>query len=205
MSRTGSDGDPLQRARGLTSASEAKALYEEWAERYDTDVFDTIGVTGSRRVADLLAERVPDRSTPIVDLGCGTGVVGEHLAAHGFTTLTGIDFSSAMLAVARRRGGYGDLVEGDLNEPPSFAARFGASVSAGTFTTGHVTAAAVPRVLDLLEPGATLVWSVAPAFWSEFDAALRHHGVRVLRSEAEPIRRDGDDRSHMVVGVYERR
>ena len=105
-----SDANPLERARRSESADDAKALYEEWAERYDADVFDTMGVTGSRRIADLLAEHVDDRRTSVLDLGCGTGEVGRHLADHGFDTLTGIDFSPAMLVVARRRHVYRRLV-----------------------------------------------------------------------------------------------
>jgi len=201
-----SDTNPLERARRLSSPDAAKALYDQWAEQYDADVFDTMGVTGSRRVADLLAGHVQDRSTPVLDLGCGTGVVGQHLAEHGFTAMTGLDFSPAMLAVAERRGVYQKLAEGDLNDPPRFTSRFGASVSAGTFTTGHVTADAVAGLLELHEPGATVVWSVVPAFWPDFEAALRLASVTIVSSTPEPIRRDdGDsadnDRSHMVVGI----
>ncbi|MEJ7801630.1 MAG: hypothetical protein WKF60_13995 [Ilumatobacter sp.] len=63
----------LARARRLTSTAEATALYDDWAARYDHDVFEVLGVTGSSRVADLLTERVGDRSLEVVDLGCGTG------------------------------------------------------------------------------------------------------------------------------------
>jgi SAM-dependent methyltransferase len=195
--------NPLERARELASPDAAKALYDDWAERYDADVFDTMGVIGSRRVADLLAEHVPDRSTSVLDLGCGTGVVGQHLAEHGFAAITGIDFSPAMLAVAERRGVYRRLVEGDLNDPPPLTARCEASVSAGTFTTGHVTADAVAGLLDLHTPGAIIVWSVAPVFWPSFDTRLRAASVTIVSSAVEPIRTDRDDRSHMVVGVID--
>lgn len=191
--------NPLERARRSESAEDARALYEEWAEQYDDDVFETMGVTGSRRIADLLAEHVTERRTSVLDLGCGTGVVGRHLVAHGFGSLTGVDFSPAMLAVARRRDIYRQLVEGDLRDPPPFAARFGASVSAGTFTTGHVTADAVPGLLALHSPGATLAWAIAPTFWRDFESALRTASVEILTSDLEPIRRDHDDRSRMVV------
>lgn len=194
-----SGSNPLERARRSESAEDAKALYEMWAERYDADVFDTMGVIGSRRIADLLAEHVGDRTTSVLDLGCGTGVVGQHLADHGFDALTGIDFSPAMLAVARRRQVYRRLVEGDLGDPPPLPEPFGASVSAGTFTTGHVTADAVPGLLALHAPGSTIAWSVAPAFWPDFESALRTAATEILTSDPEPIRRDHHDRSHMVV------
>ncbi len=192
--------NPLERARRLRSVDGARELYESWAERYDADVFDTMGVTGSRRIADLLAEHVTNRQTPVVDLGCGTGVVGRHLAEHGFSSLTGIDLSPAMLAVAERRDVYELLIEGDLNDPPALPQRFAASVSAGMFTAGHVSADAVPGLLALLAPGATIAWAVAPPSWSDFRSALRAASVEIVTSAPVPIRRDGDDRSHMVIG-----
>ena len=191
--------DPLLRARSLRSVEEARRHYDEWAERYDHDVFERAGVTGSTQVADLLAEHVPDRTTPVVDLGCGTGAVGIRLAEHGFTDITGLDLSPAMLSVAERTGAYRHLAECDLTQPLDIDARFGAAVSAGTFTTGHVTADAVPRVLTLLRPGATLVWAIAPTLWPGFERALTDARVDIRSSDTSPIRRDTDDRSHIVV------
>lgn len=193
--------NPLERARRLDSVEAARDLYDQWADRYDADVFETMGVTGSRRIADLLAQHVPDRDTPVVDLGCGTGVVGRHLADHGFTHLTGLDLSPGMLAGAEKTLVYERVLEADLNEPPKLLKQFGASVSAGTFTTGHVGAAAVPRLLRLLEPGATIVWAIAHAWWPAFEMALQRASVQIVSSATETIRPDTADRSHMVVGI----
>ncbi|RUS84366.1 hypothetical protein EGW08_007898 [Elysia chlorotica] len=44
-----------------------------------------------------------------MDLGCGTGLVGEALYASGFTQLDGLDPSQGMLDVARSKGIYGEL------------------------------------------------------------------------------------------------
>src|SRR5258707_9591773 len=51
----------------------------------------------------------------ILDLGCGTGLVGEvfkDLAAGG--RLDGIDLAPRMIEAARARGIYDDLILGDL-------------------------------------------------------------------------------------------
>lgn len=198
---TGAEDDPLARARMLASTDDARVLYDHWASTYDDDVFDRMGVTGSRRVAELFAEHVPDRETPVIDIGCGTGVVGRHLAHAGFRDLTGIDLSPGMLAVAHRHGIYGELIEADLDAPPELDRRFGGSVSAGTFTTGHVTAAAIPGVLALHRPGATISWSVAPTLWPTCATALTDARVDIMFSRDEPIRPGTDDRSQMIVGV----
>ncbi len=193
--------DPLERARHLESVDAARQLYDDWAERYDADVFERAGVIGSRRIADLLAEHVEDRATPIVDLGCGTGAVGRHLAEHGFSDVTGIDLSAGMLTVAERTGVYTHLIEADLNEPPDMPQRYGGSVSAGTFTTGHVPASSVPGLLAMLEPGATIAWVVAPTLWSDFEPMLFTVGVETRSDTIEPIRDGTDDLSHMLIGV----
>jgi len=58
----------------------------------------------------ILADcRSPGRA---VDLGCGTGLGGRFLAAHGWDVL-GVDASPAMLRIATRRGGYALTVEAD--------------------------------------------------------------------------------------------
>jgi predicted TPR repeat methyltransferase len=65
-----------------------------------------------------LADRVLPRRTQrwrILDLGCGTGLVGDafkDLAAGG--RLDGIDLAPRMIAAARSRGIYDDLILDDL-------------------------------------------------------------------------------------------
>jgi predicted TPR repeat methyltransferase len=80
--------DPIAKARSLASVEESAALYREWAATYDRDVFDTLGFTGSDRIADLLASYMTTRSTELIDLGCGTGAVGVRLARLVSTRLT---------------------------------------------------------------------------------------------------------------------
>lgn len=51
----------------------------------------------------------------VIDLGCGTGLVGAALAATGAQVI-GIDLSPRMLQLAARRGVYARLEQGDLVE-----------------------------------------------------------------------------------------
>lgn len=197
-----SDDEHLARARALRSVDEAAALYRDWAARYDRDVFERSGVTGSDRIADLLADLVPDRDTRVVDLGCGTGAVGVRLAAHGFHHVVGYDLSPEMLEVAVTKRVYEGLTVVDLNDPtipdrePDV---IGASVSAGTFTHGHVGAGAVPHLVRLLAPGSAIAWVVAPPLWPDIRAALERSSATILSADLEPIRREAGDLAHMVL------
>ena len=194
--------DLVARARSLRSPGDAVALYRVWAKTYDNDVFDTLGVVGSSRIAELLAEHHGDLDAPVLDLGCGTGVIGEHLRAHGFSALDGWDISPEMLEVAARRGSYRALREVDLTSPfhrhPD-TERYAASVSAGTFTSGHVDATAVPRIGEVLAEHAVVAWVIADAMAESFRAALREIGFEIVFDELEAIRRDGPVESVMLI------
>jgi ubiquinone/menaquinone biosynthesis C-methylase UbiE len=107
----------------------------------------------------------------VLDVGCGTGVVGERLAAHGLVTIDGLDISASMLKVARhKRVGdnavYRQLIEADLGEPiPIDDHHYDAVVSAGTFVSGHVDANALYELVRILRPGGVLVFTVADSHW----------------------------------------
>ena len=192
--------DPVRRARSISSVEQAAALYAEWASTYDADVFGELGFTGSGRIAELLVSVLPDPTLPVIDLGCGTGAVGQRLAQLGVTTVDGVDLSPEMLAVAANTGAYRGLTVADLHTleapPGSF---YAASVSAGTFTTGHVGPAVVPRLLDLLRPDGIVAWVIAEAVWPQFEPVLAASELAVLHQAVEPIRRDGPPEAVMFV------
>jgi predicted TPR repeat methyltransferase len=192
--------DPVARARSLSSVQEAAALYAEWASTYDDDVFGELGFTGSARIAELLASVLPDPSEPVLDLGCGTGAVGRRLGQLGVTTVDGVDLSPEMIAVASRTGAYRHLVVGDLNALPNrLDAPYAASVSAGTFTTGHVGPGAVPRLLELLRPRGLVAWVIGATVWRRFEPVLASTELDVLHQALEPIRRDAPPEAVMFV------
>jgi len=192
--------DPIARARAIGGADEAADVYRDWAATYDDDVFRRLAFTGSARIAELLMAHVPDPTAPFLDLGCGTGAVGRRLAELGATTVDGVDLSPEMLAVAEGTGAYRALRVVDLTAAAvDLGGPYAATVSAGTFTTGHVGAAVVPTVLAALEPGGVVAWVIGAAEWPSFQRALAPLGLTVLHEALEPIRRDGPPEAVMYV------
>jgi SAM-dependent methyltransferase len=193
-------GDPVARARALATTEEAAELYRTWAGTYDDDVFGRLGFTGSARIAELLIQHLPSPAAAVLDLGCGTGAVGRRLAELGATTVDGVDLSPEMLELARQTGGYRrlavlDLTAADLDVGGPYAA----TVSAGTFTSGHVGASVVPRLLAAIEPGGVVAWVIGAGVWPAFDTALAPFDLAVLHRAVEPIRRDGPPEAVMYV------
>jgi predicted TPR repeat methyltransferase len=64
----------------------------------------------------ILAKGLPQREwARALDLGCGTGLMGEQLRASA-RRLVGIDISANMVARAQARGVYDDVIHGDVGE-----------------------------------------------------------------------------------------
>jgi putative AdoMet-dependent methyltransferase len=93
-----------------------RALFDLWAEHYDASVDDESGFpfTGYRdALAATLNAADPKPGQSVLDIGCGTGNLSLLFALAG-CTVTGVDFSPAMLELARRRVPGAHLLELDL-------------------------------------------------------------------------------------------
>ena len=194
--------DRVKRARCIETPEEALEVYRDWAGDYDRDVAGTLKFIGGERIAQLLAEHVADRRARIIDLGCGTGLVGQALKAHGFSRVDGLDLSPDMLAVARRKAVYAATFEADLLAPLDLPdGAYDGAISAGTFTTGHVDASALPEVLRIVRPGGLLACVVADAVWREggFADVLAVRERQVAHHSREPIAAGGSAEGHYLV------
>lgn len=202
--------DRMRRARSLSSSAEALVHYRGWAKDYDRDVFEMLRFTGTRRIAALLAEHAASKSAPVIDLGCGTGHLGQELEGLGFSTVDGLDLSPEMLSVAVAKRVYRESITADLLHPlPVPDHEYAAAASAGTFTSGHVDASALPEILRILKPRGVLAIVIADAFWEAggFASMLgRIESVRRLDpvyASHEPVREGGEPEARFL--LYRRR
>ena len=101
-----------------------RTLFDQYADRFDTDLVGTLKYQAPGLVAALLSAcGVAEGSADLLDLGCGTGLSG--LALKPFARgLDGVDLSPAMVAKARARGIYGDLA---VDEAAAFLVQAGKS------------------------------------------------------------------------------
>lgn len=146
-------------AYALDGADDVKALYRDWAVTYDADFVQAMGYVYPREVARVFAERRGAGDVPVLDIGCGSGAVAEAVAPVVPTgvEIDGLDLSPEMLGVAAAKGLYRRTIEGDLlGRVPIADGTYGALLSAGTFTHGHVGKAALGEVLRVARPGALL-------------------------------------------------
>ncbi len=92
-----------------------RAVFDGYAERFD-DHLISLGyrIPGAIRqvVAAYLDTGAPNG--PVLDLGCGTGLVGVAIGDLPIGPLTGVDVSGRMLAEARAKHLYGTLDQADV-------------------------------------------------------------------------------------------
>lgn len=177
------------RAFELEGSETAGDFYRDWSESYDTDIAER-GYAAPARIARALAEFVPDRSLPLLDLGCGTGVSGAALRDAGFAVIDGADFCAAMLERAAARQVYRALHVTDPAEPLPFAPGTYAAVAAtGVLTPGHAPPGTIDRVLAILPPGGIFAFSLNDHALADagYEGRIRDHvdcgGARVLFRE----------------------
>lgn len=89
-----------------------RTLFDQYADRFDSDLTGTLKYRAPQAVADLL-ERHDAGQGDVLDLGCGTGLSGVALQPFA-STLDGVDLSRGMIAKAQARGIYRDLSIGEV-------------------------------------------------------------------------------------------
>jgi len=113
-------------------------VYKKWASIYDKDNYDLLGTVSQPNSVQIFHKYIVDKNQKIIDVGCGTGLVGLELQKLGYTNFDGIDISKDMIDIAIDRG-YKALFLGNLNDSlPIESDSYDAALCVGVFTHGHV-------------------------------------------------------------------
>ena len=154
----------------MTVEDDAHEVYEEWAPSYESDLVEGYGYTAHRIAAAAMAAACPDRAATLLDIGCGTGLVAEELAARGFTAIDGLDTSPRMLDEARAKGVYRALIEGDVRDPAAIEpARYSAVIAVGVFGAGHLGPQDLECLVRPVRAGGPIVLYSSALRWIEDD------------------------------------
>jgi predicted TPR repeat methyltransferase len=166
-------------------------MFDEVATRFDQLMVDGLDYRGHLHLRTLADAKLPPLKPPlsILDLGCGTGLVGDafkDLAAGG--RLDGIDLAPRMIEVARKRGIYDDLILGDLE---TVLAAPGPSydliVSADTMVYLGDLAPTFRGVFNRLAAGGFYLFAVESkdgSGWEQTDVSRFRHSEAYLKGEA---------------------
>ena len=150
----------LDKVYEVSGRDATRQLYDEWSDSYDTEVGEH-GYKTPRRMAEAIASVTVDREQPILDYGCGTGLLGQELRLQGFATVDGLDPSVGMLEKARGLEMYRNLTLLDLSKELTLGGIAYQTIAAcGVISTGAGPASLMDDLINLLPVGGHLSFSL---------------------------------------------
>ena len=95
---------------GPIPAQVVRDCFDDYASRFDTHLVGALGYSAPKLMREAVARLTSNnrRFQHALDLGCGTGLIGEHFRDI-VTEIDGVDLSPKMLEQARRKQIYGRL------------------------------------------------------------------------------------------------
>ena len=150
--------------------------YKDWALLYDKDNDDVLGTVSQPNSVKIFHEYLKDSKLKIIDVGCGTGLVGLELKNLGFSNFDGIDISQEMIDIAQSRG-YNSLFLGNLNKSlPIGSNSYDAALCVGVFTHGHVGPERLSELVRIVKPAGIICFTINENVYESqgFDIAIKH-------------------------------
>ena len=165
----------LENTYNLASAADLVDYYRGFAASYDAGFAQETGYHYPKAIAEAYQKHATASDAPVADIGCGTGIVAAELYLVP-DQIDGMDISPEMLVLAQEKGLYRRLYEVDLTgDLSAIDNAYGAVVSAGTFTFGHLGPAPLRGLLRIARPGALFIIGVNRAHFE------KEHFADILR------------------------
>ena len=181
-----------------------ETLFDQYAATFDTALVDRLDYRAPALLLDAIVAAQPGRFAQAVDLGCGTGLMGELLRPR-CDRLDGYDISEGMLREARAKDLYDQLEKADLSTLRLEAPVADLAVAADVYMYLGALGAPFVNVRTMLRPGGLFAFSVerldAPGFALRetrryahsrdyVEETLARAGFRVERLAEATIRKD---------------
>lgn len=149
----------LENALQLSTPEDSITYYRSFAAHYESEFAQSMGYVYPAALAEVF-HKLAEVTGPIADIGCGTGLVAKELQPV-LDSIDGFDISPEMLAEAKQKNLYRDLYQVDLTGPlDRYANVYGAVISAGTFTFGHLGPEPLRNLWQIAKPGGRFIIGV---------------------------------------------
>lgn len=191
--------------------------FDNSAQFFDTASMVHLQYSAPGKLAGILKDLRGDDMyfDSMIDLGCGTGLVGEAFKGH-FGSITGVDISEKMLEIAKAKGMYDHLIRGEIVAALGLIGRkFDLFVAADVFVYMGDLDQLYEEVIASANAGALLVFTTESVDGDSVSLQLsgryvhgreyipivtQKHGCSIIDSRQIPLRKEGE---HWIMGdVY---
>lgn len=149
-------------------------LFDKYAARFDAELVGELGYRVPRRVAEIIKGRSPALDVNILDLGCGTGLLGVYLGPIA-GAFVGVDLSAKMIEQAARHGIYTEFRQTDLLDElrATPACTYDYVTANDVFIYVGDLSEVIPATFNAIRHGGALIFSCETAQESESALVMR--------------------------------
>lgn len=148
--------------------------YDDLSSHYE-EIYLRAGWHDPLKCAELTKECIGDSAEAafVLDMGCGTGLVGQYLQERGFKNVVGVDASAGMIEKARAKGAYSELHELFLGRPDTFPeqfhGKFDAITASGILAEGHLDNKVFDEMLMALKTGGYAIFATRTMYLTKYN------------------------------------
>ncbi|XP_022654426.1 uncharacterized protein LOC111273617 isoform X2 [Varroa jacobsoni] len=146
---------------GNLTLEETRRYYDLMACHFDEEMADQ-QYNGPQIILEKLTDLGVTKEARILDIGCGTGLLGKAMSNEGFAWIDGIDMSEEMLRQAEKKAVYTKTtllaIEPATDLTPLGDVQYDAICMLSSFQPGHVSPLALDGLIALLKPGGRVIW-----------------------------------------------
>ena len=158
MSEKKNLGSKLAAVSGKNVCIDAEKHYDSWAKKYEKELLEDYGYCAHRIGSEAFANYEKRKSCNIIDIGCGTGLVGEELKSSGFLNIWGLDVSSKMIAIAKKKQIYREFYQKKIENLEGIILKpFEALICVGSFGLGHIGPESLELLVKLVEKNSLII------------------------------------------------
>lgn len=196
-----------------TTEEDTRKAFNDWAPMYEQDVLAS-GYVAFNDVADTFDSSMTKcfgeqrKTMKILDVGTGTGLVGENLCGRGYTRIDALDISQEMLDIAKEKNIYNKLICAALCEEPVSeiaTGEYDGLISAGLFSPGHAGPGGLKEIVRQVKSGGLISFSLRKECLDEEELGYAPVINKLIEDKKwEMISRDLTQQMPINSGVAER-
>ncbi len=143
--------------------------YDEWAADYESDLVNDLEYVAHKEASDIFVDYVTDKNSRVLDVACGTGLVGEYLKCQKYKYVEGVDFSKEMIVIAKARNVYQHLWQHDFTGAAEVKNLYDSLICVGMFSFTIPKINHMHHVVNCVEPGGCCIITVNGAAWEQLN------------------------------------